>query len=248
MDTRHLLCVAVCTVFILNTHAQRTSPPKILEQSPTYLVFIPREPVQIRCGAVGVPEPTYRWQKDGVDVSTEDYPLIGGNLQIKKPGYKEEGQYRCFAENQYGVAISSKIDFVMAYTDSFTDIPSVQTFVRGDAATIPCNNKESVPKPSVFWTDDSNPGQKIVLDNRVSVDPENNLRFSNIMLEDMKNYQCNIKNDLLRVQHLSSIKEVVVKNLEVVVGRPATLVYTPPSTVDAFRTKELRLKCMAEGL
>ncbi|XP_033644361.1 neurofascin-like isoform X2 [Asterias rubens] len=265
MYTRHLLCAAVCTLFILITHAQQdatalspgpalngedddgTSPPKIMTQSDPYLVFIPKAPVEIVCQAVGIPEPEYRWEKDGEDVDLSKYPLRGGNLYLAKPSYREEGIYRCFAHNQYGVAISSKIEFVMAFTDSFSDEQTIHTFTRGDAATIPCNNRESVPKPSVFWTDDSNPGQKIVLNNRVSVDPENNLRFSNIALEDMKNYQCNIKNDLLRVQHLSSIKEVVVRNVENVVGRPASLVYTPPSTVDAFRTKELRVKCMAEG-
>ena len=58
----------------------------------------------------------YRWEKDGEDVDLSKYPLRGGNLYLAKPSYREEGIYRCFAHNQYGVAISSKIEFVMACT------------------------------------------------------------------------------------------------------------------------------------
>ena len=85
------------------------------------------------------------------------------------------------------------------------------TFDEGAEATIPCNQQASVPEPSVFWTDDSKTGKTIELDNRVSIDPNFNLRFSNIKIEDMMNYQCNVKNEKIRTQLLSPIKEVTVR-------------------------------------
>ena len=95
--------------------------------------------------------------------------------------------------------------------DNFKETdPKTYTLREGQEATIPCNQQPSLPKPSVFWTDDANPGNEVPLDNRVSVDPEFNLRFSNVKLSDTGKYQCNVKIDMLRIQLLSPIKEIVV--------------------------------------
>ncbi|XP_022105024.1 neuronal cell adhesion molecule-like isoform X2 [Acanthaster planci] len=256
MDRRHLLSVAVCllglsTISLAQQASERfsTSPPKITKQSPSYFVVLPKQPVSIECEASGTPAPGYYWKKDGAVLSmTGLYSMDGGNLVVRRPSELTNGIYRCFANNTYGTAMSEKIEFVIAFADGFKDSESTTfTFDEGQLATIPCNQKESVPAPSVFWTDDANPGNKIPLDNRVSIDPDFNLRFSNIRVSDTGNYQCNVKNDKLRVQLLSPIKEIVVRSVENVEGRPATLVYTPPASVEAFRTEKLRLKCIAEG-
>ncbi|XP_022104997.1 neuronal cell adhesion molecule-like isoform X2 [Acanthaster planci] len=191
----------------------------------------------------------YRWQKDGVDLWLSGlYSMDGGNLMVRRPSELTNGIYRCFASNMYGVALSEKINFVIAFADGFKDSESTTfTFDEGQSAAIPCNQRESVPAPSVFWTDDANPGNRIPLDNRISIDPNFNLRFSNIRVSDRGNYQCNVKNDNLRVQLLSPIKEIVVRAVWNIEGRPPSFVYTPPSSVDAFRTQNLRLRCIAEG-
>ncbi|XP_038054228.1 neuronal cell adhesion molecule-like isoform X2 [Patiria miniata] len=250
MERTRLLSVAVCLLALTTLSiAQGTSPPKITGQSPSYYVVLSKEPTEIECVADGTPAPTYHWQKDGADLEIADpYSLNGGNLQVRRPVEATNGIYRCYATNAYGVAMSNKIDFQIAFTDAFVDKEKATfRFNEGDVATIPCNQPDSVPLPSIFWTDDANPGNKIPLNNRVSIDPNFNLRFSNINTTDTGNYQCNVKNDKMRLQLLSPVKEVVVIPVENIETRPATFVYTPPASVDAFRTEKLRLKCMAEG-
>jgi neuronal cell adhesion protein len=270
MDRQHLLSVGLCLLALTcltfaqpeagptastqdgeinGEYPEGTSPPKIVEQSEELYVVVPKVATEIKCKAEGVPAPTYRWERDGKDLVLEDpFSLSDGNLAVRRPTEVTNGIYRCYASNQFGVAISNKINFVIAFTDPFIETEKkTYTFTQGDLASIPCNQQDSMPVPSIFWTDDADPGNKIVLDNRVSVDPDFNLRFSNIELGDTGRYQCNVKNDKLRFQILSPVKEIVVQAVDNVSKRTATLVYKPESNVNAFRTETFRLKCIAEG-
>eukprot|EP00057_Strongylocentrotus_purpuratus_P016221 XP_011670695.1 PREDICTED: protein sax-3 [Strongylocentrotus purpuratus] len=86
-------------------------PPFIVEQ-PESVTGDQRIPLTLMCRAIGIPEPTYYWEKDGslFDVDSNDHAsLDGGNLVIESLTTADDGQYQCFAKNRLGTAMSQKI-------------------------------------------------------------------------------------------------------------------------------------------
>ncbi|GFO48558.1 contactin, partial [Plakobranchus ocellatus] len=63
-----------------------------------------------RCGALGVPVPTYTWFKNGklLKTSTQDRVIVkGSTLNIMRVDSQHEGMYQCEARNSLGMARSS---------------------------------------------------------------------------------------------------------------------------------------------
>lgn len=72
---------------------------------------------RFKCQVIGNPRPTIRWFKDGIDITNNprynfDYTMEGRiSMVITSVTYKDEGCYRCRAENSEGIA--STASFLM---------------------------------------------------------------------------------------------------------------------------------------
>ncbi|NWQ82676.1 NFASC protein, partial [Columbina picui] len=93
-------------------------PPTITKQSVKDYIVDPRDDIFIECEAKGNPVPTFSWTRNGKFFNVAKDPRVSmrrrsGTLVIDfhSGGRPEdyEGEYQCFARNDYGTALSSKI-------------------------------------------------------------------------------------------------------------------------------------------
>lgn len=131
-------------------------------------------PFIIECEAEGVPEPRYRWIKNGKPFSYQVYDNRmsqqpgRGTLVITSPRdedlglflwhplciniYVCLGQYQCFAENEWGTATSNSVFVRKAELNSFKDEPPITVSANeGDPYKLTCQPPDGWPKPLVYW-------------------------------------------------------------------------------------------------
>ncbi|XP_037919149.1 protein sidekick isoform X4 [Hermetia illucens] len=106
----------------------------------------------LQCHALGSPQPSYRWLKDGVpvgDFSSSQY------YRIHNTRREDAGNYQCIAKNDAGTIFSEKIDVVVAYMGVFENVTESRLSVQsGHPAIFTLPPIESVPSPSVVWQDE----------------------------------------------------------------------------------------------
>ncbi|KAM3958602.1 neuroglian-like [Aphomia sociella] len=189
-----------------------TSPPKIVKQ-PTqeellFQVALPGEtdkPFIIECEAEGEPAPKYRWVKNGKPFEYTSYDNRisqqpgRGTLVVSKPRDEDLGQYKCFAENEWGTATSNSVFVRKAELNSFkeTDGQQMITAEEGKPFKLTCEPPDGHPSPKVYWMLQGDQGQlKTINNSRMTLDPEGNLWFSNVTRYDASSnyaYTCAAK-------------------------------------------------------
>uniref|UniRef100_A0A182PZC8 Protein sidekick n=1 Tax=Anopheles farauti TaxID=69004 RepID=A0A182PZC8_9DIPT len=154
----HLLLFC-CTV----TGFSLTPPPDTQLQAPRFttqpsssgsIVSEGRTKI-LQCHALGYPQPTYRWLKDGVPIgnfSNSQY------LKIQNLTRDNAGSYQCEATNKAGTIFSEKINVVVAYMGNFVDLSEkIVSVGSGYPAILNLSYIESIPSPSVTWQTDEGP-------------------------------------------------------------------------------------------
>uniref|UniRef100_A0A8B9ZIR8 Neurofascin n=1 Tax=Anas platyrhynchos TaxID=8839 RepID=A0A8B9ZIR8_ANAPL len=152
-------------------------PPTITKQSVKDYIVDPRDNIFIECEAKGNPVPTFSWTRNGNGGRPEDY----------------EGEYQCFARNDYGTALSSKIHLQVSKSPLWpkekVDVIEVD---EGAPLSLQCNPPPGLPSPVIFWMSSSM--EPIHQDKRVSQGQNGDLYFSNVMLQDAQtDYSCNAR-------------------------------------------------------
>ncbi|XP_075578538.1 neurofascin isoform X10 [Pelecanus crispus] len=104
-----------------------------------------------------------------------------------------EGEYQCFARNDYGTALSSKIHLQVSKSPLWpkekVDVIEVD---EGAPLSLQCNPPPGLPSPVIFWMSSSM--EPIHQDKRVSQGQNGDLYFSNVMLQDAQtDYSCNAR-------------------------------------------------------
>ncbi|KFP83436.1 Neurofascin, partial [Apaloderma vittatum] len=144
-------------------------PPTITKQSVKDYIVDPRDNIFIECEGKGNPVPT--------GGRPEDY----------------EGEYQCFARNDYGTALSSKIHLQVSKSPLWpkekVDVIEVD---EGAPLSLQGNPPPGLPSPVIFWMSSSM--EPIHQDKRVSQGQNGDLYFSNVMLQDAQtDYSCNAR-------------------------------------------------------
>ncbi|XP_050840929.1 neurofascin isoform X2 [Serinus canaria] len=104
-----------------------------------------------------------------------------------------EGEYQCFARNDYGTALSSKIHLQVSKSPLWpkekVDVIEVD---EGAPLSLQCNPPPGLPEPVIFWMSSSM--EPIPQDKRVSQGHNGDLYFSNVLAQDaLTDYSCNAR-------------------------------------------------------
>ncbi|XP_052425640.1 neurofascin-like isoform X10 [Carassius gibelio] len=175
-------------------------PPTIVKQSLKDYIVDPRDNIIIECEAKGTPVPTFQWRRNGKFFNVGKDPRVtmrsrSGTLEIRSSGKPEdyEGEYQCFASNDFGTAISNKILLRVSKSPLWPKEVLEPVVVReGVSLVLPCNPPPGLPPPETFWMDSSI--MPIKQDNRVSMGLNGDLFFSNVLAKDANtDYSCNAR-------------------------------------------------------
>uniref|UniRef100_A0A665T5J5 Neural cell adhesion molecule L1 n=1 Tax=Echeneis naucrates TaxID=173247 RepID=A0A665T5J5_ECHNA len=257
-----LKCLSCLCLFL---HAIVEQPPTIITHTSGPIIALPFDSsVSIRCEARGNPPPQYRWTKDEEEfippyiMTNKTTHTSGTFLLPNKHLLQFQGKYRCYASNKMGTAITEEIEL---------RVPSIPKFPKeeidplvvneGDPIILRCNPPEGVAPRQLYWM--SIDLQHIEQDQRVSMDIEGNLYFSNALQSDSRqDYCCFAAFSKIRTIVQKTAMTVTVKScklLSVVNAVEAPPVRKPglllPSGVQSekvlLKGEELKLECIPEG-
>ncbi|KAM9369345.1 neurofascin isoform 8-T8 [Phaethornis superciliosus] len=209
MGRHHLTCAGIAFALYLH-HLVSTievpldlpQPPTITKQSVKDYIVDPRDNIFIECEAKGNPVPIFSWIRNGKFFNVAKDPKVSmrrrsGTLVIDfhSGGRPEdyEGEYQCFARNDYGTALSSKIHLQVSKSPLWpkekVDVIEVD---EGAPLSLQCNPPPGLPPPVIFWMSSSM--EPIHQDKRVSQGQNGDLYFSNVLLQDAQtDYSCNAR-------------------------------------------------------
>uniref|UniRef100_A0A8D0LA56 Neurofascin n=1 Tax=Sphenodon punctatus TaxID=8508 RepID=A0A8D0LA56_SPHPU len=252
-------------------------PPTITKQSVKDYIVDPRDNIFIECEAKGNPVPTVSWTRNGKHFNVAKDPKVSkwgrsGTLIVdfRSGGRPEdyEGEYQCFARNDFGTALSNKIFLQVSKSPLWPkENLDVQEVQEGSPLILACNPPPGLPSPVIFWMSSSM--EPIRQDKRVSQGQNGDLYFSNVMLEDAQtDYSCNArfafthtiqqKNPYtLRILTKNSHNETSFRNhtdmysARGIIEKPPTFMYPPTGTTSSqmvLRGVDLLLECIASGV
>ncbi|GIY13215.1 neuroglian [Caerostris extrusa] len=259
------LCSAVTTI---------PYPPTMTKQPPHEQLFqvhlLTQEdqdkPFILECEARGNPEPEYRWTKDGepfdfaVETGRINKQPHKGTLEVTTPYETDEGVYQCFAENSHGTSVSNAVHLRKSELNSFLDEETKEEFViEGEPLSLSCKPPTGYPKPTIFWIIQSNTGAlhsinsyKILMQARITVDPEGGLHFTNVTQEDAledAQYACSATS-MFRNEYKLGNKIMLRVEAAGIPGQnevPPTKLYVSPPNIVALRDQKLELSCIFGG-
>ncbi|XP_035015166.1 neural cell adhesion molecule L1-like protein isoform X11 [Hippoglossus stenolepis] len=228
-------------------------PPTIINQTSGPVIVLPFDHfITIRCEARANPPPQYRWTKDGEDFTP---PYIttnntGGTFVLHfKHLTQFQGKYRCYAFNKLGTAITEEIELMVLNIPKFPKEEIDPVVVQeGEPIILKCNPPQGMGRRQIYWmTIDL---KQIEQDDRVSMDVDGNLYFSNALQTDSRqDYCCFVAFSIIRGITQKSPMAVVVKSFEAPPVRKAGLLL--PSGVQTekmlLKGRDLKLECIPEG-
>ncbi|CAO1398492.1 unnamed protein product [Diamesa serratosioi] len=250
------LIVVIC-LGISVTFAQL--PPHFTKQpTSNELLFKTGKTVTIDCEAYGDPLPKYRWLKDGehFNVTENDDRMTlkpeYGSLIISKAVDEDAGEYQCLIKNKHGNESSIVVTLKKAFLYSFKEDTRTEFEAQeGHPFMLSCDSPKGYPLPFVYWVIQTEHGEIQSINNqRMTVDPEGNLWFSNITREDTAGksfYVCVASSIFLNEYKLGArIKLEVIPsdNIEFI---PPTKQYLSSEQIVSKIDKKIDLFCIYGG-
>ncbi|XP_035376417.1 neurofascin homolog (chicken) a isoform X17 [Electrophorus electricus] len=234
-------------------------PPTIVKQSAKEYIVDPRDNIIIECEAKGNPVPTFSWRRNGKFFNAEKDPRVSmrkrsGTLEISfRSGGKPEdyeGEYQCFAMNDFGIAISNKILLRVSKSPLWPkEVLEPLMVSEGSPLVLVCNPPPGLPPPTTFWMNSAM--MPIIQDKRVSMGLNGDLYFSNVLASDANtDYSCNARflfTHTIQQKNPFTLKVLTIRNIP-----ETTPTFLSPSGTSsskmALRGEELLLECIAAGV
>ncbi|XP_052329712.1 neurofascin-like isoform X3 [Oncorhynchus keta] len=234
-------------------------PPTIMKQSLKDYIVDPRDNIIIECEAKGNPVPTFSWRRNGKFFNVWKDPRVtmrkrSGTLEIsfRSGGRPEdyEGEYQCFASNDFGTALTNKILLRVSKSPLWPkEVLEPVVVGEGSSLVLACNPPPGLPPPHTFWMNSAM--MSITQDRRVSMGLNGDLYFSNVLAKDSHtDYSCNA-----RFLFTHTIQQKNPFTLKVQASRKVA--ETPPnflsptgtdsSRMMVLRGQKLQLECIAAG-
>ncbi|XP_041818852.1 neurofascin homolog (chicken) a [Chelmon rostratus] len=234
-------------------------PPTIVKQSVKDYIVDPRDNIIIECEAKGNPVPTFSWRRNGKFFNIGKDPRVtmrkrSGTLEIgfRSGGRPEdyEGEYQCFASNEFGVALSDKILLRVSKAPLWPkEVLEPVVVTEGSPLVLLCNPPPGLPPPFTFWMNSAM--TPIPQDKRVSMGLNGDLYFSNVLAKDAHtDYSCNARFLFTHtIQQKNPFTLKVLTSRKVTESTPTFL--SPPGSESSkmvLRDEQLLLECIAAGL
>uniref|UniRef100_A0A8C7TMS5 Neural cell adhesion molecule L1 n=1 Tax=Oncorhynchus mykiss TaxID=8022 RepID=A0A8C7TMS5_ONCMY len=247
-----------------------------MKQSLKDYIVDPRDNIIIECEAKGNPVPTFSWRRNGKFFNVGKDPRVtmrkrSGTLEIsfRSGGRPEdyEGEYQCFASNDFGTALTNKILLRVSKSPLWPkEVLEPVVVGEGSPLVLACNPPPGLPPPLTFWMDSAM--MPITQDKRVSMGLNGDLYFSNVLAKDShRDYSCNArflfthtiqqKNPFtLKVQTKEPYNDTSSVNSTDPYGGRKVAETTPnflsPTGTDSsrmvMRGEKLKLECIASGV
>ncbi|XP_041977027.1 protein sidekick isoform X3 [Aricia agestis] len=171
-------------------------PPRFLMQ-PSSSNSIVREGTTkiLQCSANGIPQPLYRWLKNGVALGEYSSELF---FKIHNTQRQDAGAYQCIAKNDVGAVFSEKNHIVVAYMGVFEN--TVETVVEvesGKAAILEFPPIDSDPPPSVIWQDENGVNGVLKYDQKYAITDKHQLVILCASEDDQRSYRARAINTQL---------------------------------------------------
>uniref|UniRef100_A0A8C5GNP4 Neural cell adhesion molecule L1 n=1 Tax=Gouania willdenowi TaxID=441366 RepID=A0A8C5GNP4_GOUWI len=234
-------------------------PPTITKQSVKDFIVDPRDNIVIECEAKGNPLPKFSWRRNGKFFNIGNDPLVtmrkrSGSLEI---GFRNgrrpedyEGEYQCFAANDFGIALSNKILLRVSKAPLWPkEVLEPVVVTEGSSLILTCNPPPGLPPPLIFWMDSNM--NSIPQDKRVSMGLNGDLYFSNVLSQDAhRDYCCNARFPFTKtIQQKNPFTLKVQTSRKVAESTPTLLApLGSESSKMVLRDEELLLECIAAGL
>ncbi|KAM6927663.1 neural cell adhesion molecule L1-like protein isoform 2-T2 [Xenentodon cancila] len=232
--------------------------PTITAQSPSSLIAYPfDESFPMTCEAKGNPEPEFRWMKNGQDFDPFLDPHLmkeenSGTFVIPNNDNLTEyqGNYRCYASNKLGTAISKEIEFIVPNVPKFPkEILDPIEVEEGQPFTLKCDPPTGIPPLQIYWMTINL--QHIEQDERVSMGLNGDLYFSHALEKDSRrDYCCFAAFPTIRTIVQKNAMSVIVKPNNAILQRRPSLLTPPGATSETILVKgeDLKLECIAAGI
>uniref|UniRef100_A0AAY4DL07 Neurofascin n=1 Tax=Denticeps clupeoides TaxID=299321 RepID=A0AAY4DL07_9TELE len=234
-------------------------PPTIVKQSVKDYIVDPRDNIIIECEAKGNPVPTFLWRRNGKFFNVGKDPRVSmrkrsGTLEIgfRSGGRPEEyeGEYQCFASNDFGTAISNKILLRVSKSPLWPkEVLEPVVVQEGSPLVLTCNPPPGLPPPNTFWMNSAM--TTINQDERVSMGLNGDLYFSNVLAKDSStDYSCNARflfTHTIQQKNPFTLKVLTTRNLP----ETAPTFLSPTGLASdkmVLRGQQLLLECIAAGL
>ncbi|KAK3512415.1 hypothetical protein QTP70_009841 [Hemibagrus guttatus] len=253
-----------CVVKVVKSHCMlyyygMKQPPTIVKQSAKDYIVDPRDNIIIECEAKGNPVPTFWWRRNGKFFNVEKDPRVtmrkrSGTLEIsfRNGGKPEdyEGEYQCFAMNDFGTAISNKILLRVSKAPLWPkEVLEPVVLSEGSPLVLACNPPPGLPPPKTFWMDSKM--MPIAQDARVSMGLNGDLYFSNVLSKDAAtDYSCNARflfTHTIQQKNPFILKVQTIRNIQ-----ESTPTFLSPSGTSSskmvLRGEDLLLECIAAGV
>uniref|UniRef100_A0A671UYG9 Neural cell adhesion molecule L1 n=1 Tax=Sparus aurata TaxID=8175 RepID=A0A671UYG9_SPAAU len=233
-------------------------PPTIVKQSVKDYIVDPRDNIIIECEAKGNPVPTFSWRRNGKFFNIGKDPRVtmrkrSGTLEIgfRSGGRPEdyEGEYQCFANNEFGVALSNKILLRVSKAPLWPkEVLEPVVVTEGSPLVLLCNPPPGLPPPFTFWMNSAM--TPIPQDKRVSMGLNGDLYFSNVLAKDAHtDYSCNARFLFTHTIQQKNPFTLKVQTSEVAESTPTFLSPSgSESSKMVLRDEQLLLECIAAGL
>uniref|UniRef100_A0A671V3B8 Neurofascin homolog (chicken) a n=1 Tax=Sparus aurata TaxID=8175 RepID=A0A671V3B8_SPAAU len=249
----------MCVSIVIHILPLLKQPPTIVKQSVKDYIVDPRDNIIIECEAKGNPVPTFSWRRNGKFFNIGKDPRVtmrkrSGTLEIgfRSGGRPEdyEGEYQCFANNEFGVALSNKILLRVSKAPLWPkEVLEPVVVTEGSPLVLLCNPPPGLPPPFTFWMNSAM--TPIPQDKRVSMGLNGDLYFSNVLAKDAHtDYSCNA-----RFLFTHTIQQKNPFTLKVQTSRrvaESTPTFLSPSGSESskmvLRDEQLLLECIAAGL
>ncbi|XP_062139578.1 protein sidekick isoform X14 [Drosophila sulfurigaster albostrigata] len=195
----------------------------------------------LQCLALGSPQPTYRWLKDGAPVA--DYSS-SQFYRIHITRREDAGSYQCIARNDAGSILSEKSDVVVAYMGNFENSTEGRlNVVSGHAAIFDMPQIDSIPRPSVDWQTDEGP---LNYDIKYATTHANQLIILSAHEDDAKAYRARAMNTQLGKEEMSAYVHLKVTGDPFIEIAPEIIV--PPQDLKLKRGESFaELQCIANA-
>ncbi|XP_050742506.1 protein sidekick isoform X7 [Drosophila biarmipes] len=195
----------------------------------------------LQCHALGYPQPTYRWLKDGVPVGDFSSSQF---YRFHSTRREDAGSYQCIARNDAGSIFSEKSDVVVAYMGVFENTTEGRlTVISGHPAIFDMPAIESVPVPSVMWQSEDGP---LSYDIKYAFTKANQLVILSADENDRKGYRAKATNTQLGKEESSAFVHLNVSGDPYIEVAPEIIV-RPQDVKVKMGTGVVEMQCIANA-